>query len=437
MKAMLCMPALFYGPTVIANPGAVTLPAADTITLDVPTAEQHLIGNSLMLLAAHCNVDIAKSEVTQARAWYNPNILYTQTLYDPSSGRWLDNNPSSGQVDVQVNELFSIAGKHINSIRLAELNVQRNQLAFDDLSRALKFEMYNDLADLYEAQQTDLVYSTEVKALDDVIAAAKQELHLGAAAGNDVIRLKAERQSTITDQLSNLNFIETMEAQLRTLLGYGKMTWLKIVKMPLPGNHSPALDSLLSQAMLRPDVMLAATDLKWNQQNLRLQHSQSIPDLLAGTEYDRRSSYVNNLWTVHAGIDIPIFNRNQGNIKVAHFELLQAQYNDSLMQYEVQSEVVSAYGQFLRTMRVHDSITIQPGIISWKSPQDKGSYSADIDLLFVNAIENYGKRRISLIEFLDQLRTYEDARRGLITLESDYFKAAQRLNYVTGTTIIR
>lgn len=435
MMALL-LPEIFSARTSAIDFSYANSGQTDTVLLDVTVAEQRLVSQSLMLISARYNIDIAKSEVTQAKAWYNPNIVYTQSLYDPTSGTWLDNNPSSGQVDVQIHQLFSIAGKHINAVRLAEIDVQRNQLAFDDLARALKFELYSDLADLYEAQQTDLVFTEELGALDQVIAAAQQELKLGAAAGNDVIRLKAEKQSTISDKLANLNFIEEMEAQLRVLLGYHGNPWLKIDEVPMPAGNIPVLDSLIQSSMKRPDVQLAAADVMWNERNLKLQRSQGVPDLVMGTEYDRRSSYVNKLWTVNAGMDIPIFNRNQGNIRAAGFALVQSEYDDSLQQLNAQSEVVSAYGQFVRIREVRDSVNAQPGVISAHG-KDPGSYSADIDLLFKNAVSNYSQRTISLIEFLDQVRTYEEARRGLITLDSDYFRAAQQLNYVTGTTVIR
>ncbi|MCX6312865.1 MAG: TolC family protein [Bacteroidetes bacterium] len=437
LKVLLFLPVIFFGLTSTAKANTNADFPADTLLLNVNTAEQRLVGKCLMLLSARYNVDIAKSEVTQARAWYNPNIVYLQSLYDPTSGTWLDNNPSSGQVDVQVSQMLSIAGRHINAVRLAEIDVKRNQLSFDDLSLALKFEMYNDLADLYEAQQIDEVYDSELAALDQVISAAQQELKLGATAGNDVIRLKAERQSTITDRLANLNFIETMEAQLRVLLGFRQNSWLKIEKIPMPNGYVPILDTLIIASGKRPDVQLASTNVNWNAQNLKLQKSQGAPDLIVGTEYDRRSSYVNNLWTVNAGIDIPIFNRNQGNIRAAKFALTQSQFDDTLQQQNAQSEVVSAYGQFLRIREVRDSVNIQPGVISGNGTDKKGSYSEDIDLLFTNIIDNYSHRRISLIEFLDQLRTYEDARRGIIALDSDYFRAAQQLNYVTGIQIIK
>jgi cobalt-zinc-cadmium efflux system outer membrane protein len=437
LKELFLIPALLFVLESFGQSTAVVPARVDTVILDINAAEQRLVSQSLMLVATRYSVDIAKSEVTQARAWYNPNIIYTQSLYDPSSGKWLDNTPSTGQVDVQVHQLFSIAGKHINAVRLAEIDVQRNQLAFDDLARALKFEMYDDIANLFEAQETDQLFTTELTALDQVIAAYQQELKLGAAAGNDVIRLKAEKQTTITDRLANFYTIEELESQIRLLLGFKENTWIKIKNIPLPSGNVPVLDTLFQLSMKRPDVQLASTTVQWNQQNLKLQKSIGAPDMMVGTEYDRRSSYVNNLWSINAGIDIPIFNRNQGNIHAAKFEVMQAQSFDSLQQQTARSEVVSAYGQFVRIRQVRDSVDSQPGIISGNGQNDKGSYSEDLDVLFHNAITNFSLRRISLIEFLDQLRTYEDARRSLITLDSDYFLAAQQLNYVTGTAVIR
>ncbi len=435
LKGLFFIPALFIALESFGTP-VVSAPT-DTVVLTVPAAEQRLVSQSLMLLATRYNVDIAKSEVTQAKAWYNPNIVYTQDLHDPSTGKWFDNAYPTSEVDVQIHELFSIAGRHINAVRLAEIDVQRNQLSFDDLTRSLKFEMYNDIANLFQAQQTKDLFVVELASLDKVISAYEEELKLGAAAGNDLIRLKAEKQSTITDRLANYQNIEDLESQIRVLLGFKENVWIKIVNIPLPSGNVPVLDSLLGFSMKRPDVQLASTDVKWNQQNLKLQKSIGAPDFVLGTEYDRRSSYVNDLWLINGGIDIPIFNRNQGNIRAAKFAVTQSQYYDTLQQQTAQSEVVSAYGQFIRIKQVRDSVNAQPGVISANGPADNGSYSKDLDVMFLNAVSNFSQRRISLLEFLDQLRTYDDARRDLITLDSDYFIAAQQLNYVTGTTSVR
>lgn len=419
------------------NASTIAVLKTDTVPLQVDLAEQRLVSNSLVLLANRYNVDIAKSAVTQARAWYNPNIVYTQSLYDPASGTWLDNAPASGQVDVQVTELFSIAGRHINAVRLAEIDVQRTQLAFDELAASLKFEMYSDLATLYQAQQTDQLLSRELDALDQLIVAAQKEFSLGASAGNEVIRLKAERQTTLSDKLDNLSQIDQLEAGLRVLLGFPTTSWLKLSSLPSLTGNVPPLDSLLQYAMSRPDVQLAAADIQWNSRNLKLQRSYGVPDLMLGTEYDRRSSYTNNLWTVSAGIDIPIFNRNQGNIRAARYSLLQSQYQDSLTTGQAQSQVLSAYAQFTRIRTVRDSLHAQAGVISNVKGGDRGSYAKDLDMMFTNAVSNYSNRRINLIEFLDQLRTYDEGRRDLLLLESDYFISAQQLNYVTGTIVVR
>jgi cobalt-zinc-cadmium efflux system outer membrane protein len=436
LKGLFFVPAVFFTLESFGQNTPVIPVRTDTVILDIGVAEQRLVSQSLLLLAQKYNVDIAKSEVTQAKAWYNPNIVYTQSLYDPVSGSWLDNSSATGQTDVQIHQLFSIAGRHINAVRLAQIEVQQNQLSFDDLSRALKFEMYDDIANLFEAQQTDQLFTTELAALDQVIAAYQQELKLGAAAGNDVIRLKAEKQTTITDRLANFYVIEELESQIKILLGFKENTWIKIIQVPLPSGNVPLLDTLFQLSMKRPDVQLASTDVQWNQQNLKLQKSIGAPDLVLGSEYDHRNSYVNNWWSINAGIDIPIFNRNQGNVRAAKFEVTQSQYFDSLQIQTAKSEVVSAYGQFVRIRQVRDSVNAEPGVISGNGLDDKGSYSQDLDVLFHNAITNFSQRRISLIEFLDQLRTYEDARKSLITLDSDYFLAAQQLNYVTGTIVI-
>ena len=69
-----------------------------------------------------------------------------------------------------------------------------------------------------------------------------------------------------------------------------------------------------------------------------------------------------------------------------------------------------------------------------KLPSD---YPDELESLIASAIKNYNKRYISILEFLDLVRTYTSAKLSLIDLNSNYFNTIQNLNYYIGTQLIK
>ena len=167
----------------------------------------------------------------------------------------------------------------------------------------------------------------------------------------------------------------------------------------------------------------ANKEIEYQSQNLKLQKSLRIPDVSIGTEFDKSANYVNNYSGIGLTMDMPVFNRNQGMIYATKAQIQQAQTVDSLQQNTVKNEVVSAY---LKVLKIQSELN-----------EIDTKYNSDLDELIDAAIKNYDKRYISLLEFLDQMRTYTAAQLGLLDIHSDYFKAVQYLNYTTGTKILK
>jgi cobalt-zinc-cadmium efflux system outer membrane protein len=142
-----------------------------------------------------------------------------------------------------------------------------------------------------------------------------------------------------------------------------------------------------------------------------------------GVWRDESGSYTNNLEEISLGFDLPLFNRNQHQIKIAKYQLEQAKLNDSLQQNTLENEVAQAYSAY-------SNLNIQ------FNSKDK-DYNHQLDDLNNDAISNYSKRLINLVDFLDQIRTFTTSRLSYYQLKKQYQDAVNLLNFVTGTTIIK
>ena len=397
----------------------------DTVSINIADAEQRFVSKSLSLVAAKFEIDISQANVLQAKQYYNPNLTYFQQLYSPAPDVYFDNSIETGNVDWQVNQLFSIAGKHVNTVKLAKLEVEKSKLLYDEVVRSLKYELYTSFANLLAAQQKAKLLEYEVSNLDALLKGEEQQLNLGAISGNEVIRLKTEKQNLLNDALANEADMLEAQKELKQLLNYSYNTYLSVQDITPANSALPPFEQVLSSAEKnRPDLMLANTEVKYQAQNLKLQKSTAVPDLNLGINYTRRSSYVLNYYGIGATMDLPVFNRNQGNIKMARYQLEEAKVNDTITSNEVKNEIANSYVTLYKIKARLDGI-------------DKTKNDKDIEQLVTNGVTNYQKKYISQLEFLDQLRAYKDAKFGMIDLNSDYFKAIQYLNFTAGTTILK
>ena len=82
-------------------------------------------------------------------------------------------------------------------------------------------------------------------------------------------------------------------------------------------------ESLLDHAALsRPDYLAKLNEISYQEMNLKLQKSRSVPDLMIGYQpHDKGSNYVRPYTGLVVEMDVPIFNRNQGNIAISKAEV--------------------------------------------------------------------------------------------------------------------
>jgi len=412
---------------------AQSLKSADTIRIDIKTAEQRFIQQNLSILAAKYDVDIAKTNILQARLWYNPNITYSQTLYNYATNRWFDisntpdknGNPGNGDVNIQLQQLISYAGRHTDLVRLNKIDAQRAQYTFEEVVRALKLELYNDFSTLFGDQQKVKLYDNQISALNNLIKSTEEQLKLGVSSKNDLTRLEAERQDDRNQLLNSQSELQDAETDLKILLHYPIGAYL-VVENGLPNSNfeTPPLATVLNTAnQNRGDLKLSQKSVEYEQQNLKLQRALAVPDLNIGGMYDRAGGAGYNYTGISLSSDIPIFNRNQGSVLAAKYQIRKALLSDSLQMNTVQSEVEGAYMKLQKYKIQYDAV-------------DK-NYSKDLEDMVSNAISNYNKKLISLLEFLDQMRAYTSAKSGIIDMNTNYFNAIENLNYQVGADIIK
>lgn len=399
--------------------------AQDTLYVSPRGADSLFIARNLSLLAAKYDIDINLTLVKQARIWDNPSFSAELNLYNPTIKRWFDVG-TNGQKIFSVEQVVKIAGQRNQSAKWAKENVKISEFEFLDLIRNLKFSLHQNLYSLYFNRQTIGTYNRQLDLLDTIIKAYDIQFKKGNIPLKEALRLKAIYYQLNNDKTNLQNLVFEQENTLRVLLGTNSP-----VSPVIPGREllrynkdNLSRENLVRQAMeSRPDLKRTETAYNQSLVNLQLQKRSGVPDLRIGGLYDQQGSYITNYSGITLGIDLPVFDRNQSNIKIAKFQIIQAEYalaNDSL---RVSAEVSAAWNKLLGTESEFQKIDTD--------------FVAQFDLINKGITENFVRRNISLLEFVDLFEAYNETVAQLNMMQINRILAYEELNYSVGVELFK
>jgi|KBSMisStandDraft_5_1062788.scaffolds.fasta_scaffold00044_18 cobalt-zinc-cadmium efflux system outer membrane protein len=400
----------------------------DTLTISLPDAEKIFFEKNLTLLAGKYNIDANKALIEQAKLWDNPFLITDQNIYADNKwfahGKDVNGNPE-GQFFIQVQQLIKTAGKRGKLIDLATTNAKLSELQFNDLLRNLKFQFRSDYFTITQLTNNHNVYEREAVELRRLVAGMEQQLQAGNIAQKDFIRVQALLLSMQQDMLTNDRQLQDVQTEMRTLL---QMTDLTFIKPTVPDSlltlPSLVVDTLVNTARVYNSAyLIQQQELLYQQQNLTYQKALRSPDLTLGPEYDHNSNYAPNYVGLSISLPLPVFNRNQGNIKSAQYSVKQQETVLQQSETILNNNVKNAYQKLLLTYE-H----------SRTAPVD---FYRRYDNLISNVVESYRARQLSLLEFIDLFEAYKDTQTRLQQQLLNLRLAKEELNFETGTDVVK
>jgi cobalt-zinc-cadmium efflux system outer membrane protein len=403
----------------------------DTIYLTLPQAEAQFLQKNLVALAQKYNIDIAEAAVTQAKCWDNPNLQIEINAFNPNTKKVFPirntsedaNNANGGDYTWQLQQVINLAKNRSKLVALNESNVGLQQVLFQDLMRTLRYQVAQTFGNLAAEQQQIQLLNRQKQQLQSLVLAYKAQLNLGVVSEFEVTRLELEQRNSEADIQNLLDQISRDEATLRVLLAsVGKEYYLPQITPQII--ILPALNQLMDQALInRTDVKVTESQITVAKQNLVYQQAIAIPRLMLGVDYQRYGSAYPSYYGLQMGIDLPVLNRNQGNIQAAKLGIDQNTQVENAVKLQVKQDVISAYEQVQHAQDLRSRIN--------------ADYLQRVEDLNKNTQDSYAKRLIDFVSFIDKMRAYKDAKMNFIMLNNSLFQAQEQLRYVTNSTSLQ
>jgi cobalt-zinc-cadmium efflux system outer membrane protein len=330
-----------------------------------------------------------------------------------------DNLNETQQFDIGIGYLFERGHKRQRRLQAARDQTAVTRAQVGDAERTLAFNVGQQFISVLLAESTLQFALQDLKGFQQTVDISEAQLKAGYVGEGDYLKIKLQLLQFQTDVSSaRLAKVQALVG-LREFLGYNAVpadfdVVGDLAYEPLKAN----LEDLQTKAMReRPDFRAAELGITAAQSQVSLAKANAKVDV-NGT-YDFTHVSGENTASIFVNFELPIFNRNQGEIARTGFALSQAQEQQEAASDTVLSDVSNAF----EAVRSNDEVVQLYTSGYLKQAQD----SRDISEYA------YKRGAASLLDFLDAERSYRSVQLAYRQALAAYMTALEQLKEAVGT----
>ena len=405
-------------------PGApIHAPAAQVhgaVRLTLDEAIQLAIEHNHNLKAAQTT--ILQNQAQEITANLRPNPTFTADvqflpIFQPNefNSEYID---ETVQFDLGISYLFERGKKRQHRLQAAKDQTAVTTSTVADNERTLTFNVAQQFVSVQLAESTLDLAIQDMKSFQNTVDISQARYNAGDISEGDFLKIKLQLlqfQSDVSQaQLSKIQAL----VGLRQYLGYKTVGQDFDVSgdfdyVPVTVN----LEDLQAKALQnRPDFRAAQQGVTSAKSQYELAKANGKVDVTGTFNYDHVSD--TNTASLFGSFQIPIFNRNQGEIARTNYAINQAQELELEANDQVLTDVLNAY----EAMRDNDQV-----VTLYRSGYlDAAKQSRDITEY------SYKRGAASLLDFLDAERSYRATELAYRQSLAAYLTAVEQLREAVG-----
>jgi cobalt-zinc-cadmium efflux system outer membrane protein len=401
------------------TPAPQTAPAAAHLSLDraIELALQH----NHTLLAERTMIDQNRAEEITANLRPNP-VLETDAQFLPFfapsqwTGSYID---QSAQFDLGLSYLIERGKKRQHRLQAARDQTAVTVATVADNERTLTANVAQQFIGALLAKANLELAKADLDSFQQTVQISESEYQAGGMSGGDLLKIKLQLlQFEMDFHSAQLAQVQAL-ADLREFIGFDSVPENYDVDGDL--NYQAVrlnLDDLKLMALRnRPDYRAAQLGLTAAQSQFQLARADGKVDPTVTVNYTHITGM--NLASLFLNIQLPVFNRNQGEIARTQFAITQAQETQSAASEGVLTDVVAAY----ENLRTGDQVVTLYTSGYLKEAED----SRDISQYA------YQRGAATLLDYLDAERSYRSTELAYRQALATYMLALEQLRQAVGT----
>ena len=383
------------------------------------------------LLAARQRLAIAEGRLIQAGLRPNPTL---DTEY--GSARFLGGEPENDFL-AGVSQTFELGGKRSKRVAVAQLELSQTRAEVASLERAVAIEIRSAYTNaLASARQLDVLEKL-ITADDELVRLTEARLKEGDVAPLDVNLVRVESDRLKVQAIQTRSELETTLLQIQTLIGADISESLRLAPQPdRPPRFDIGVGELTATALqTRADLQAARLGEELGSAKIGLAKANAVPNIAGTVKYSRSNSIIdfparlgggsfpnmNNKLTFGVTVDVPVFNRNQGDIASAMGQKVQATRTREFLESTIKRDVAVAYRKYKAAA---EALVIYSTQILPRSEANLQSIRAA-----------YGSGDFSIFEVVNEQRRLTENVTNYNQVVRDYYNALTELETSIGTTL--
>ncbi len=368
-------------------------------------------------MALRCNPTVAQAaqRVAGLRGHWVQVGLYPNPVAG-YIGAEIGNEGHAGQQGSFVGQEIVTAGKLGLSRNVAEQEIRQAEWIWQAQRQRVLTDVRRTFYDVLIAQRKMELTEQLLRIGEEGVRSAEALVKAKEAARADTLQAHIEAESARVMLGRAKNQHAAAWRSLAAVVGAANMPPQRLAGEAWDGLHDLTWEDTYNQLLAEsPQLAAARTGVARAQATVNRECAQRVPniDLQAAVQYDNATK--NTFATVQAGVPIPFFNRNQGNISKAQAELMAAQNEVQRVQLDLQQRLAAVFEQYTSARYQVEKYSgdILPSAKASLDLANKGYRQGEYNYLFLlTAQRTYFQTNLVYLDALRELRTAATAIEG-------------------------
>ncbi len=367
------------------------------------------------LAASFWEVRAAEARLIQEGLLPNPEIESSLENFGGSKDL---SGFDGAETTIQIKQKIELGGKREKREQVAALGKDIAQWDYESKRLDVVADISKSFWDVLAAQEKYAI-AGEIKAVtEDAYNLVAERVKAGKAPPLEEIQSKVTVTKIRIEFEQTKRALETARKKLAATWGSPRPVFEKVIADIDPLVPPPSLENSEVYLSQNPDLAKWDTEMEKNRALVKLADADSIPDLTAGVGPRYYSESKEVAFVMNLSVPIPLFNRNQGGIKEASFNLVRARESRKAAVLTAQKNLDQAYQDLSASYLTADSL------IKTAIPAAESAFSA--------ALEGYREGKIGYLSVLETQRTFFEVKYQYVTAIVDYHKSKADFERLVG-----
>ena len=374
--------------------------------------------NNPDLKTEHFNIDIAASDEVSAGMRPNPVLGFNYLTaagshyYAPDTGMFSGLNT---QTYLQFGKVFQLPGTRSDKLAFAEKVKLLASNSYEEKERNLFYDVASHWVSVWGAKKKYDVIKKAGRRLDTIV-----KLNNGRGKDDSIREIDNDRMTLLSTQYqlelkSSEQALKNEVLDLKFSLGVPDNIYIETednLNYPIPDNLKEFLDGAVNT---RTDLLSIESSIAVATSAEKLQRALAYPQPELGMVYNPQNAvpYVG----IYGNIPIPIFSRNQGEIKKAGYMKQQALENLEGAQEQIVKEITNAFNSY-QTLKTN--------------VQNYNKLIAQSEKILANIRDSYLKGGTGITDLLEVQRSSLETQLQYAEILEQYRESYVRLLFASG-----